>query len=76
MSEQHYTAVATTRYGLFNSSDAYRYQGPVVEGAFRSVRLDLRTGPEAEALGLATRDAVELSVERSAPWLAGSEFDF
>jgi hypothetical protein len=74
--EQHYTALATTTYGLFNSSDPYRYQPPVAEGRMRSVRLDLRVGPEAEGLGIATRDAIELTAERSAPWLASSEYDF
>ena len=76
LSEQHYTAYSTTRYSLFNGNDPYRYNPPVADGAIRSLRLDFRLGPEAEPLALVSRNAIELSVERSSPLLASSEFDF
>jgi hypothetical protein len=76
LSEQHYTAFVTTQYGLFNGNDPFRVNPPAAEGLLRSVRLDLRLGPEAEPLGIASRTAIELSAERSSPSLGSSEFDF
>jgi len=76
LSEQDYSAFATTDYSLFNNSDPYRYLPPITDGALRLVRLELRLGPEEEALGLTSRNALEISVEHSSPSLASSEFDY
>ncbi len=76
LSEQDYSAFATTDYSLFSNSDPYRYLPPITERALRLVRLEMRFGPEEEPFGLTSRNALELSVEHSSPSLASSEFDY
>jgi uncharacterized protein DUF5686/carboxypeptidase-like protein len=76
ISETDYSLSRESDFSLFARSSEYRPNPPVREGRLRAVRLDLRLGPAAVPLDLVSRNALEISVERSSPRIAGSEFDF
>jgi hypothetical protein len=74
--ERHYTAFSNTNYSLFYGNQPYRFNPAIQDGELRSIRFDLRIGPEAETLDLVSRNALEVSVEHSSPSIAQSDFDF
>lgn len=76
IAERDYSLGVRTNYSLFSRTTDYRPNPPVAEGALRAVRFDLRLGPPAGPFDIISRDALELSVERSSSLIAGSEFDF
>jgi hypothetical protein len=64
-----------TNYSFFHTSRDYRPNPEVDEGTLRSVRMDIRLGEDAVPLDLVTRDAADISIEHTAPWLGG-DFTF
>jgi hypothetical protein len=60
-----------TNYSLFYRSRQYRTNPAVDDGTMRSFRLDMRLGEEAVPLDLLARDAADISIEHSAPWIGG-----
>ncbi len=64
-----------TDYSIFHKSREFRPNPEVDDGTLRSLRLDLRLGEEEVPLDLVTRDAADISLEYSSPWLGG-DFSF
>jgi hypothetical protein len=64
-----------TDYSLFHKSNTYRPNPEVDDGTMRTLRLDLHLGEEEVPLDLLARDAAEISIEHSSPWLGG-DFSF
>lgn len=75
ISEQHRSVQNATTYSLFGGGKSFRPNPDVKEGTTRSVEIKFRAGDEATILDFVTRDAVELSVERSSKQF-GSDFGY
>lgn len=75
-SENQSSMETNSYYSLFSRTSAYRPNPPIKEGKLRSIRLDLRLGPEESPLDIISRNALEISVEHTSPSLASSDFEF
>ncbi len=76
ISENQSSMEAISYYSLFSSMSAYRPNPPIKEGKLRSIRLDLRFGPEESPLDIISRNALEISAEHTSPAIANSDFEF
>ena len=76
VSEQHRSVDQVTDYSFFNRNGSYRPNPPVQEGKLRSLVFSLRWGEDPVPLNLILRDALEISVEHTAPSLSGSQFRY
>jgi hypothetical protein len=76
LDELHSSLPVATEYSLLYRSRAYRPNLPIAEGKMRSVVVSLRCGEPPVLMNMVTRNALEVSVERSTPDIAGSSFDF
>lgn len=65
-----------TNYSLIRPSALYRPNPEIAEGAYRGFRWDVRLGDPPEPIDLVSRDALEFSVEHSAPGIEHSAYNF
>ncbi len=65
-----------TNYSLIRPSSFYRPNPEILEGAYRGFRWDVRFGDPPEPIDLISRDAVEFSVEHTAPGIDHSAYNF
>jgi hypothetical protein len=74
--ELHSSLPVVTEFSLFSRSRAYRPNQPIAEGKMRSLVFFFRFGEAPVLLNLIHHDAIEFTLEYSAPDFAGSSFNF
>ena len=74
--EMHTSLPVATEYSLFYRSRRYRPNPSIPEGKMQSVLFTMRYGEPPVPFNLAMRNALEFSLEHSAPGFTGGSFDF
>lgn len=74
--EQHRSVVQTTDYSFFFRDRSYRAQPEASEGRLRALAFETRLGGEPIPFNIASRDFLELELERSPGRSLASDFDY